>query len=73
MSESDDAKKYLGIGVSFGAMFGILGNLWVGALLNYISYSNNDPTIAFLLILIIGLIVWLWAVWQISKLLPQTS
>ncbi len=69
MSADDESRKMLVFGVAMGAAIGIFGNLWVGALLNFF---GNNPTIDFVLF-IIGFLPWLWALYQILKILPQPN
>ena len=65
MTETDDPKKMLVIGIVLGALIGILGNIWVGALLNYVNQGLSVNLIVFL----VGLIAWLFALWRILKVL----
>ena len=65
MTETDDPKKMLVIGIVLGALIGILGNIWVGALLNYVNQGLSVNLIVFL----VGLIAWFFALWRILKVL----
>lgn len=65
MIQTDEPRRMLVIGVGLGATIGILGNLWVGALLNIIGkdFAVNIS------ILVIGLIAWVWAFNEIFKMI----
>lgn len=69
MTETDESRKMLVIGVAFGALIGILGNLWVGALLNFIGKDATINSILFVL----GFVAWVWAIIKILKMIPLTK
>ena len=63
----DDSKRELVIGVALGATIGILGNIWVTALFNFLP-KDQWTSIG---IFFVGIVVWIWAFIQIFKLLEK--